>query len=57
MTAGGEGFERLAEDYLRRFGEPLYPVGRIVEAAETTGIIWLEGGAAVEKNLRGFTHF
>jgi thiamine-monophosphate kinase len=50
-----EGFARLAEDYLARFGESLYPVGCIVAGAPE--IRWLEGGESVDKNWRGFVHF
>jgi thiamine-monophosphate kinase len=56
MTVGAGDFERLAEDYFTRFGEPLHPVGRIV-AADTPRIVWTEGGIPVEKNWRGFAHF
>jgi thiamine-monophosphate kinase len=55
FTVDPERFERLAGDYLARFGAPLYAVGRVTAGAP--GIVWLEGGAPVEKDWRGFTHF
>ncbi len=55
FTVSPEGWPRLAADYLARFGEPLHPVGRIVAAPPE--IVWLEDGASVTKNWRGFVHF
>ena len=55
FTVRPDGFERLAEDYRARFGEPLYSVGRIVAGAPK--IRWLENNEPVDKNWRGFVHF
>ncbi len=55
FTVEPEGFALLAEDYLKRFGAPLHPVGRIVEGPPE--IVWLEGDKPVVIDFRGFVHF
>ncbi len=55
LTVAPEAWPRLAAEYSERFGEPLHPVGRIMEGQPQ--IVWLEGGTPVTKNLHGFVHF
>jgi thiamine-monophosphate kinase len=55
FTVAPESFASIAADYLARFGEPLYPVGRITDAPPE--IVWLEYGQPVEKDWHGFVHF
>jgi thiamine-monophosphate kinase len=55
FTAQPDRFDRLAEDYLARFGAPLHPIGRIVPGPPE--IVWLDGGNPVSKDWHGFTHF
>jgi thiamine-monophosphate kinase len=55
FTVAADGYARLADDFLARFGTPLHPVGRVTSGQPE--IRWLEKGAPVQKNWRGFTHF
>ena len=55
FTVAPESWESLRAEYRTRFGTELHPVGRIVPGNNT--IVWLENGAPVKKNWRGFTHF
>jgi thiamine-monophosphate kinase len=58
FTVAPEEFARLAEDFLKHFGAPLHPIGRVTEGQSAPPEIrWLERGLPVEKNLRGFVHF
>ena len=55
FTVSKEGWDALRDDYLKRFGTYLHPIGTIISGAP--GIIWMENCAPVIKNWRGFTHF
>ncbi len=54
MTIEAERFEEVARRYEARFGERLYPIGRIVSGDD---IVWLEGGEVLTSDFRGFTHY
>ena len=46
--------DRLAADYLARFGSPLYPLGRITARP---GLVWLRDGRPEPLDWHGFEHF
>ena len=46
--------ERLAADFLARFGAPLHPVGRITDGRE---LEWFENGTLRPLDWHGFTHY
>lgn len=54
FTAAADGAERLAAEWLARFGTPLCPVGRI-ESGDR--LRWLRGGQEETLDWRGFTHY
>lgn len=54
FTAAADGAERLAADWLARFGAPLYPVGRIEPGDR---LRWLRQGEEETLDWRGFVHY
>lgn len=54
LTADAEGAGRLADEFLKRFGSPLYPLGRITDTRE---LVWLQNGNPVPLDWHGFTHY
>lgn len=55
LTVAPEAFETLAADFGRRFGRPLYRVGRMTEGGDS--VVWLRDGARFEPDWHGFDHF
>ena len=53
-TAECADAERLAADFLARFGAPLHPVGRITDGRE---LEWFENGTLRPLDWHGFTHY
>ena len=54
LTAECADAERLAADFLARFGAPLHPVGRITDGRE---LEWFENGTLRPLDWHGFTHY
>ena len=54
LTADTEGAGRLADEFLKRFGSPLHPLGRITGTRE---LVWLQNGNPVPLDWHGFTHY
>ena len=54
LTADCADAERLAADFLARFGAPLHPVGRITDGRE---LEWFENGTLRPLDWHGFTHY
>ncbi len=54
LTADAEGAGRLADEFLKRFGSPLHPLGRITGTRE---LVWLQNGNPVPLDWHGFTHY
>lgn len=54
LTADAEGAGRLADEFLKRFGSPLHPLGRITDTRE---LVWLQNGNPVPLDWHGFTHY
>ena len=54
LTAECADAERLAADFLARFGAPLHPVGRITDGRELEGF---ENGTLRPLDWHGFTHY
>ena len=54
LTADPSAADRLAADYLARFGSPLYPLGRITARP---GLVWLRDGRPEPLDWHGFEHF
>lgn len=54
LTADCADTERLAADFLARFGAPLHPVGRITDGRE---LKWFENGTLRPLDWHGFTHY
>lgn len=54
FTAATAAANELERDFLKKFGVPLYPVGRITEGSE---LVWLKNGQPVEPHWHGFSHF
>lgn len=54
LTADSRGAERLQADFLKRFGKPLYPIGRITPEK---GLRWLLAGVPQSLDWHGFTHY
>ncbi len=54
LTADSAASEILAADFLRRFGRPLHPIGRITGSTE---LHWLQGGHPTALDWHGFTHY
>ena len=54
LTADPSAADRLAADYLARFGSPLYPLGRITARP---GLVWLRDGRPEQLDWHGFEHF
>lgn len=54
LTADCADAERLAADFLARFGAPLHPVGRITDGRE---LKWFENGTLRPLDWHGFTHY
>lgn len=54
LTADAEGAGRLADEFLKRFGSPLHPLGRITGTWE---LVWLQNGNPVPLDWHGFTHY
>ena len=55
FTAASDGFEALAGEYEKRFGAPLYPIGRMT--SETGKLRWLNGDREVNPDFVPFKHF
>lgn len=55
FTAAPKNFAKLREDYYRRFGAEIYPVGMI--AAGPPQIVWMNEGKPVDMKWHGFEHF
>lgn len=62
-ACGGEDYKllftaaaanKLEQDFLKRFGVPLHPVGRITEGTE---LVWQTDGRPVGLDWHGFTHY
>ena len=54
LTADAEGAGQLADEFLKRFGSPLHPLGRITGTRE---LVWLQNGNPVPLDWHGFTHY
>lgn len=54
LTADAEGAGQLADEFLKRFGSPLHPLGRITDTRE---LVWLQNGNPVPLDWHGFTHY
>lgn len=54
LTADAEGAGQLADEFLKRFGSPLHPLGRITG---TRDLVWLQNGNPVPLDWHGFTHY
>ncbi len=54
LTADAEGAGRLADEFLKRFGSPLHPLGRITGTRE---LVWQQNGNPVPLDWHGFTHY
>ena len=54
LTAECADAERLAADFLARFGAPLHPGGRITDGRE---LEWFENGTLRPLDWHGFTHY
>ena len=54
LTAAADAAERLAADYLSRFGTPRYPVGRIEAGSR---LRWLRSGREEPLDWQGFAHY
>ena len=55
FTASPKNFEKLKNDYFKRFGTELYPIGMITGGEPE--IVWTEEGRPTELKYEGFTHF
>ena len=55
LTVGAEAADRIAAEYVRHFGKPLYGIGRI--RSGTPDIIWSDNGEVVRPQWKGFRHF
>lgn len=55
FTVSPESWEKLWNDYIKRFGTELYAVGGI--KAGEPAITWMEDGLPAEKDWQGYTHF
>ena len=55
LTVGAEAADRIAAEYVRHFGKPLYGIGRIRSGAPD--IIWSDNGEVVRPQWKGFRHF
>lgn len=56
LTASAGEFDTLAEAFVRQFGRPLFPIGRM-NAAPAGEITWLRDGRQFTPQWRGFDHF
>jgi len=54
LTADAEGAGQLADEFLKRFGSPLHPLGHITGTRE---LVWLQNGNPVPLDWHGFTHY
>lgn len=54
LTVDAEGAGQLADEFLKRFGSPLHPLGRITGTRE---LVWLQNGNPVPLDWHGFTHY
>lgn len=54
FTAAAAAANELEQDFLKRFGVPLHPVGRITEGTE---LVWQTDGRPVGLDWHGFTHY
>lgn len=54
LTAAGDQAEALAAEFERRFGRPLYAIGRITPGSDLT---WLRNGHPEALDWRGFEHY
>ena len=54
LTAAGDQAEALAAEFERRFGRPLYAIGRITPGSDLT---WLRNGRPEPLDWRGFEHY
>lgn len=54
LTADAEGAGQLADEFLKRFGSPLHPLGHITDTRE---LVWLQNGNPVPLDWHGFTHY
>lgn len=55
LTVGAEAADRIAAEYVRHFGKPLYGIGRI--RSGSPDIIWSNNGEGVRPQWKGFRHF
>lgn len=55
FTVAANGFAKLKDEYFKRFGTELYPVGAVTKGAPE--IVWTEEGKPVDMKLKGFVHF
>jgi thiamine-monophosphate kinase len=55
FTVAAEGAERVAADFFKQFGTPIYSIGRITGEAEV--LKWLQNGKPVELDWQGFEHY
>lgn len=54
FTADAAPSEKLANDFLEKFGAPLYPVGTITADTE---LVWRQNRRPVERDWKGFVHY
>ena len=54
FTANATDALVLQQEYLKTFGTPLYPIGKIIAGDQ---IIWKDHGNVIHPQWKGFTHF
>ena len=56
LTVDPRRAEQLAADFLQRFGQPLYSIGRIT-ASDNHSTEWRSNGMTISPDWSGFSHF